>query len=511
LPIKLYPFQAEDYRTIVDRFKLRAYVGHDPGLGKTVLSLQAVKDHAPGVTVVVCPAGAKEHWKIESYKHIGRRTETLYGEKPRKLEGGRRIYVLNYDILRFWVDELKALRPDLVIIDEAQKIKNPGAKCSKAAKRLCRRVGKVLMLSGTPMPNRSIELWFPISILKPELFPSATDYGVRYCAGVKRYGYWDFSGNSNSSELNQILINEVMVRRKKEDVLKDLPPLTTSVEPFQLPPAAQREYQHAVNNFLEWLATKDKSKARRAIGQEEITKLGYLLRLAAMLKAPQVIDWVKDFLATGQKLILFCVHHDFVNLVHSKFKAESLVVTGDTPMNLRQTIFNRFNDDPKVRLLIGNIQAAGTFWSCRSTSSVALGELVWVPGDVKQAIDRVRGIKRGTGKPVTAYYLTAAGTIEDKLCEVLERKAKAQDVVIDGKRSVDLQLFTYLIEALKKAGKTYEKIKTKENLPRSHKAAILEKRRKSWLPKRGSLKGGKLGTRRGLPLNRKRSPWPRRN
>jgi hypothetical protein len=136
---------------------------------------------------------------------------------------------------------------------------------------------------------------------------------------------------------------------------------------------------------------------------------------------------------------------------------------------------------------------------------------VWVPGDVKQAIDRVRGIKRGTGKPVTAYYLTAAGTIEDKLCEVLERKAKAQDVVIDGKRSVDLQLFTYLIEALKKAGKTYEKIKTKENLPRSHKAAILEKRRKSWLPKRGSLKGGKLGTRRGLPLNRKRSPWPRRN
>lgn len=508
--IKLYPFQAEDYKIIVNRFNLRAYVGFEPGLGKTVISIKAVLDHVTGPTLVVAPAGAKVHWSREFAAHVGKRADILGGRKPAPLSGkGSPVYVINYENLWAWKEVMRELRPEMVIIDEAQRIKDPNAKCSRAAKEICRlaHVPKIMMLSGTPMPNRPIELWFPVSILRPDLFPSMIDYGKIYCAGVKRFGYWDFSGSSNEKELNTILINEVMVRRKKVDVLAQLPSLTSVVMPFDLRPSDRREYDKARGNFLDWLATKDKKKARNAIGQEEVTKLGYLLRLAAMLKVPDVVAWVKEFLESGEKLILFCHHHDFVDAVHEKFEDVSLVVTGDTPMRLRQTIFDRFNDDPSVKLLIGNIQAAGVFWSCRSTSTVAFGELDWVPGNIVQAIDRVRGIKRGTGKPVTAYYLTAANTIEDKLCEVLERKTAVLDAVIDGKKSGDLELFTYLIEALKREGRPAP-IRAKKKEPSPPKKGKLP-----WPLKKRSplLKGGKSATARRRPFpTRKRSPWPRR-
>lgn len=877
MSIKLYPFQAEDYKIIVNRFNLRAYVGFEPGLGKTVISIKAVLDHVTGPTLVVAPAGAKVHWSREFAAHVGKRADILGGRKPAPLSGkGSPVYVINYENLWAWKEVMRELRPEMVIIDEAQRIKDPNAKCSRAAKEICRlaHVPKIMMLSGTPMPNRPIELWFPVSILRPDLFPSMIDYGKIYCAGVKRFGYWDFSGSSNEKELNTILINECfpadvsvqcrhgrvpigelvekqlnvevlsydhetaqvcwrkvvahakrerpsrlirivhesgelictpnhpiwgedkyhraeaivpgfplsvlpqaengqvpeqhdlrkvlldkmcregagvgrscnkeglpekmgpvatryakvpvvpsqiqaggktgpllllplpstksgaeaegqkgqaspdrdeevfplsqhhtkvrqeilpngtgmerdqvllqqvriqgqmgsntksqevatihqnilgsrevairfgmegqqdrspnpnseggrnlserqtlrglgrpclqgsetsnrggranpqtstpagarqmegasaktsrvvsvevlqqgdrhwpnesgqedsvydievegthnffaegvlvhncMVRRKKVDVLAQLPSLTSVVMPFDLKPADRREYDKARGNFLDWLATKDKKKARNAIGQEEVTKLGYLLRLAAMLKVPDVVAWVKEFLESGEKLILFCHHHDFVDAVHEKFEDVSLVVTGDTPMRLRQTIFDRFNDDPSVKLLIGNIQAAGVFWSCRSTSTVAFGELDWVPGNIVQAIDRVRGIKRGTGKPVTAYYLTAANTIEDKLCEVLERKTAVLDAVIDGKKSGDLELFTYLIEALKREGRPAP-IRAKKKEPSPPKKGKLP-----WPLKKRSplLKGGKSATARRRPFpTRKRSPWPRR-
>lgn len=512
--LKLLPFQGEDYKTVVRRFKCRALVAWSQGLGKTVVSIKLMLDHVEGNIVVVCPAGAKEMWRRAIASFTGRQAHVLDGRKPYELRSKRQIYIVNYDILglpshqrKTWTQALRRIKPELVVVDEIQYVKESKAKRSRACKELCRGVDKVLGLSGTPMPNKVIELWYPLSIIKPGLFSSYVEFGQLYCAGKKVFGYWDFSGCSNPQELNTILRNEVMVRRRKEDVLDQLPPLTTTVEPFVLPPAALREYTEARTDFLNWLAKKDRKKANRAVGQEEITKLGYLKRLAAMLKLPAVIDWIRDFLLGDQKLIVYCIHHDFVNGLHAAFKDVSVVVTGKTPAKLRQSIFDKFNEDPKCRLLIGNIQAAGVFWSCRSASTVAHGEMSWIPADHAQGIDRVRGIKRGTGRPVMEYFLVASGTIEDKLCEILERKTGNIDAVIDGKRSSDMRVFSLLIEALKKEGMPVPEKKVKKVPPVKLKKL---KARNPWLPKSSSPRRGKLPFSFARSRSRKSLPWRRR-
>jgi SWI/SNF-related matrix-associated actin-dependent regulator 1 of chromatin subfamily A len=101
---------------------------------------------------------------------------------------------------------------------------------------------------------------------------------------------------------------------------------------------------------------------------------------------------------------------------------------------VRQALFDAFNDDPRVPLFLGQIQAAGVGWSCRGAADVANLEISWCPGDHVQGGGRVSGIRRGTGQPVTHWWLVAEGTVDEDLLGIVQRKSRTMDAVLDGKR-----------------------------------------------------------------------------
>lgn len=462
---KPYPFQLHDLKR-VERWNGRAIVGWEMGLGKTPFSLWYAKRNITGPIVVICPAIAKEHWRRQARQHIGKNAHVLYGRTPHvtKLPKGSNIWIVNFDILgvpgpnvRTWSSILSKLRPELVIIDECHNIKEMHSQRSIGTGVVCEHAPHILALSGTPLVNRPIELYYVLSLVRPGMFPSRWTYGLRYCALHKGNRGYDYSGASNIPELHRKLTDPkagVMVRRRKEEVLKDLPELQTTVVPVRLAPKDQAEYDRARDDFLSWLGEKSKHKMMRALGSEGICRITYLKQLVAELKLKIVGDWIDEYLEeTGEKLLVFGIHRKVLQPLHERFKKISVLVDGRLTGINRQLTLDQFNDNDRIRLFFGNIIAGGVVWSCTSANNTMFPEFDWVPGNHSQAADRVRGLGRGTGKKNNVWYLAALNTMEIRLCEVLQKKSKIIAGVLDGKDVGDLDVYNQVIASMYKESK----------------------------------------------------------
>lgn len=377
--------------------------------------------------VVVCPASLKWQWQAEVDKVLGWKSMVCEGTKSVPLHG--RVTIINYDVLGGWLEAFKKLKPSLVILDECQYIMNPKAKRTKHVAKLCKGIPHVLALSGTPLVNRPIELFPTLNILQPDTFSSRFKFGIDYCAGKRNHWGWEFKGATKTKELNKLLTDTCMVRRRKEDVLSELPDKIHQVIPVDL--QSEHVYRVAEADFIEWLRKRDPKAAERALRAEAITKAGCLLRLAARLKCKSVVDWINNWLTdTDDKMIVFAVHRKMIEALQRRLAAKSVVIDGSVTGRDRNEAVLQFQGDPTTRLLIGNIQAAGVGLNLIAASSVALAELPWQPGAVAQAIDRAHRI--GQTRCVNVYYLVARGTAEEKRCRIISKKQEVLSAVLDG-------------------------------------------------------------------------------
>ena len=444
----LYPFQREG----VERMKAlggRVLLADSPGLGKGPQCLFYAKEERCRPTIVVCPASLKWHWQTEAARHVGLRAEVLEGRTPPKRGLGALppLIILNYDILSGWVELLRELEPSLVILDECQATQSRKSQRTKAAKYLCHKVERVIAASGTPMMNRPADLFPTLNILRPDLFPSWNAYAQTHCNPKRgRFG-WDYSGASRLEELNA-KIAPFMIRRRKEEVLEDLPAKIRGVIPLDI--EDRNQYVQARDDFRRWLKKNPVLNSTNRV--EASTQLGHLKRLAARLKLKAVFGFVDDFLARGQKLVLFAIHKSIVKALKDRYGLRCVVVNGDVVGVNRQRAVDRFKHDRKCVLFVGNIRAACAGWSCNVTSHVAFAEIEWVPALHAQAEDRVRGIGRGTGGTCYAHYLVARGTIEERLCAMIQKKqTDVIDVAIDGGEVHEtLDLYDELLRELRR-------------------------------------------------------------
>ena len=239
-----------------------------------------------------------------------------------------------------------------------------------------------------------------------------------------------------------------MIRRLKKDVLNDLPNKTRDVVPLDIEKPA--EYRKANKDFINWLKEKSVSKALKAAKAEKMVQMGYLKRLAAQLKMKQAIAWVDNFLeSSDNKLVIFATHKSVIKKIHERYKDISVVVDGSVSGKKRKWAVNLFQENKKIRLFIGNIKAAGTGLTLTAASDLAFLELDWVPGTHTQAEDRIHRI--GQTEHSNIYYLIAKGTIEEKLCGVIQEKQKVISNVLDGKAKFNqLDVFDLLSKELLK-------------------------------------------------------------
>ena len=450
-----YSYQVKDVRQL-HRFKGRCLLANEMGLGKSLTSLLYVH-RRPELrpVIIICPASLKWNWQREASIHFAMRAEVLEGMKPPPnggFLGKPQFIIINYDILGPWIPYLQSLKPQVIIIDECQALQSRSTKRTRFTRLLCREVPHVIALSGTPLSNRPAEMWPTLNILRPDLFPSFHPYGNRYCGPRRTFWGTEYKGATHLPELHSLLLKEVMIRRRQIDVLSQLPKKRRSV--ITLPLSNVKEYQHARDNFLDWMGERNPSKLYGAAKAEGVTQLGYLKRLAAQLKMPYVLDWIKYFLEESEgKLVLFAIHKKIISELAEAFGNIHVIVDGSVTGKHRQLAVDKFQNNKNTRLFIGNIDAAGKGLNLTAAHDVAFAEMSWRPADHLQAEKRCHRI--GTKSFVQIRYLVAQGTIEEKLAKINQEKQKVLNAVMDGSSNGEhLDIFDQLVKELRKERET---------------------------------------------------------
>lgn len=431
----LYPYQKKGVR-LIQQFDGKVLLADEMGLGKSLQALAYLKISKNYPAVVICPSSAKWVWKNEARKHLNMASKIIEGQTVRDIKNIHKykLIIINYDILIYWLDYLKQINPQLIIIDEVHLQKNRKAKRTKAIQQLTKGKKHIIAISGTPLLNRPSELFTTLKLLWPYKFYSFWNYAFRYCKPFQSRWGWNFNGAENLEELHGILKQIGMIRRLKADVLKELPDKIRTV--VQLPICKKSEYYDAVNNFLDWLGKQDPNKAERAARAEKLVKIGYLKRLAAKLKMKYVIQWVENFLEdSNEKLVLFCCHKNIIKRLQKHFPKNSVFIDGSVKSKDRDIAVQKFQTDPSVRLFFGNIKAAGEVITLTAAATLAFVELDFVPAKHAQAEDRIHRI--GQKSVTNFYYLVAKGTIEEHLCEIIQEKQKVISAVLDGDDSIN--------------------------------------------------------------------------
>jgi len=447
---QLMPFQREGLKFLHAKDG-RALIGDEMGLGKTIQALAYIHtrpDLRPAL--VICPASLKLNWAQEAAVACPELKTSLISGKTQGRLPTADIHIINYDIVADRFNNIVESDIKLMILDEAHYLKNRKAKRTKAilgkGKKApgLSRVEKIIALTGTPILNRPVEIYPVAKTLAPNDIPPFMTFAHKYC-GAKHNGFgWDFNGSSNTKELHDLLTSTIMIRRTKAEVLKDLPEKTRSVIPIEMSATAVHEYEQAKAHFLKWLATVDPEKVSAAQRAEVLVQFQTLKRLAARGKWAATIDWLKDALNTGSKILVFAIHHDAVDSLMDALKSYIPVkIDGRDSQEARNAAVSRFQDDPACRVFVGNIKAAGVGLTLTAASAVAFTELGWTPGEHIQAEDRAHRI--GQKNAVNVYYLIAKDTIEEDIAALLDNKQKVLNAVLDGTGTAQESLLTELL------------------------------------------------------------------
>lgn len=432
--------------------------GDEMGLGKTIQVIGLINaDEYTRRVLVICPKSLVLNWVKELRKWLTRQMPVA---RVGWEHSDTAVVVASYEEVKKYQEHLTK-GWDLVAVDEAHLVKNVQTQRSKAVRAVSADARRRVALTGTPIVNRPMELFPILALVAPnEWNPKGVDdkgklrgafaFGIRYAGGYKARWGWDFTGSTNREELNDKLRATCMVRRLKKDVLKDLPPKRRQIVPLQVDGAAaaveaEREAWAEQEEMLEdararaELARASDDPEDYATAAKDLANLSMVAFAAisrvrhatALKKVPAVIEHVRAALEDNdEKIILFAHHHDVIDQLKTGLtEFAPLVLTGDTEVNARQEYVERFQTDPRHRVFIGNIQAAGVGITLTASSHVVFAELSWVPGEVSQAEDRAHRI--GQDNSVLVQHLVLDGSLDSDMVATIVEKQRVMDDVLD--------------------------------------------------------------------------------
>ncbi len=435
-------------------------IADEMGLGKTIQAIGTINLDANAKNIlVICPASLKLNWARELAKWLvlPRKTEILNGKESEKQS---EIYIVNYDILskHDWLAEKEW---DIVVCDEAHYAKNPKAARTKACLSILRKAKKKIMLTGTPIMNRPVELQTILAALGCDFAQNWIGYVTKYCDGYRSKWGWDVKGASNLDDLQEKLRSTVMIRRLKKDVLVDLPAKTrqiieipttgfsavlkaeekvmSSYEEKRKELAALKKQAEAQKDDASFAAKIDALKTSMQIAFAEIARVRHETALA---KTGFTIDYITDMLESENKIILFCHHQDVLDQIFQAFPGIAVKFTGAMSAEEKQKSVDRFQSDPACKIFVGSIMAAGTGITLTAASTVIFHELALTPGAMSQAEDRAHRI--GQQGNVLVQHLVVDGSIDSSIAKMLKAKQeiieKSLDRTVDANEEIEIGL-----------------------------------------------------------------------
>ena len=428
----------------------RCFIADDMGLGKTlqaIATLEYVRDSYPAV--VVCPPNLVLNWQKEYEKWLpDRKVVTVTDRKTFPEHKDFDVLVIGYSNINHWQKQIKDFRS--FVFDESHYIKSPTSQRTKAAIKIARtapRQGIVLCLTGTPVTNRPAEYASQLDVLgKLNTFGGLWGFYRRYCGAFRdRFGQWNISGNSNLDELNEKLRGNCYIRRTKEQVLKDLPPVRHANIIVAGNPTQMAEYRKAERDIVEYLVERAKQIALelgtspgsaavvakiKAEANEHLVRISVLRRLAAKAKMDSVVEFIESHKEAGLKVVVAAHHRDVVDEIANKFGG--LKIQGGMLVEEVEAAKSRFQEESTedAPVIVLSIQAAKTGHTLTASQDVLFVELPWTPADVDQTYSRCHRL--GQKGSVTATYLLCEGTVDEEIYNLISRKRGVVNAATDG-------------------------------------------------------------------------------
>jgi len=415
--LPLYKYQEEGIDTlfsIVTQRKERAAMLCDPpGAGKTPQAIGLMNQLCAKTAVIVCPASLRENWRREILKWSKTTLNTQVIETSKdELVGD--VLILSYNMATRLQEQICKKSYDILILDESHYCKSASAQVSRVILvMLWAKCRYRLLMTGTPLPNgRAVEGFTCFSRCDSDNFGSWDKYKARYCIEEKSRWGVSYPRSKNLEELRRIS-SDFMVRRKKEDVLGQLPGIVRQNIYLTIPEVESICAEEDV----------DVDKILQAIENGvplEGDAIATVRRKISELKTPHVVQAIEDALEEVERLVVFVHHRGLFDHLIDNF--DSIVgINGLTPAPERQYAVDSFQSGD-VRIFLASLKAANTGLTLTKASTLIMAEYDWVPSTNEQAEGRIYRVSQD--EICRIKYLVAADTLDEKVLKILQRKQK---------------------------------------------------------------------------------------
>ena len=438
----LRPYQQEGFQWLhrCAAWGVGACLADDMGLGKTIQALALLTDRAKlGPALVIAPASVCRNWMAETKKFAPTLNPILFGEGNReetiKKASKKDLIIVTYDLMTRERATFTDKKFATIILDEAQAIKNRATKRSEAAMEL--QADFKIIMTGTPVENHLGELWNLFQFANPGLLGSLDNFTQRFAIPIER------DKDDDRREQLRRLLQPFILRRKKGEVLKDLPEKTEITLTAALSTEERAFYEALRRNALEKIAMDDSHG-----GQKHLKILAEIMKLRRAACHPKLADSnaafvgsaklelfteiVSELLANGHKALVFSQFVGHLKLLEDYLKQQKIAyqyLDGSTPLAKRQQRIDAFQAGEGDIFLI-SLKAGGTGLNLTKADYVLHMDPWWNPAVEDQATDRAHRI--GQERPVTVYRLVAEGTIEEQILQLHEKKRDLADSLLTG-------------------------------------------------------------------------------
>lgn len=458
-------------------------LGDQPGVGKT-LSAMAYAAKNKLKTLVICPASLKLNWRNE-IKEFTNENSFVYKYKAKKkskdilhTQDESIFHIINYESLDTYLkfeykhkcknkkckwecDDLEKaytvcpgctlrgtitskingvigfgdkagimLDPanyDLVVLDEAHYIKSPTANRTKLIKKAFLDVPKKILISGTAIKNRPMELFSLLNFLDGKDWNNSHAFGVRYAAGFDGPWGWDFGGASNLDELFT-RISSFFLRRLKKDVLKFLPPKTFTNIPLELSEAEYREYKKVEKGIVEQINAETGETTETLT--HHLANIHKLKMFTSKIKVNNAIEMIQDIIDADEKVVVFSQYVDIANKIKEHFGDTAVIFTGKNNITEKQAAVDGFQKNNKIKIFSGTIGAAGVGITLTAASKLIFVDSAWSPSDMEQASDRIHRAS-STASNIQIIKFICEDTIDEDIEDLLLEKERVIGKALD--------------------------------------------------------------------------------
>lgn len=424
-------------------------IADDMGLGKTIQVISLIlklkeENRIKGQSLVVCPTTLLGNWVKELHGFAPSLNVSVYHGPDRKLDEKADIIITTFAVLRIDIEEIKKKSWGLLVIDEAQNIKNPDTSQTLAVKSL--KAEFKIAMTGTPVENRLTELWSIFDFINKGYLGSLREFQKRYAVPIEKFK------QTNRAEKLKLSISPFVLRRLKTDksVISDLPEKVVLDEYCYLSKTQAALYESTLNSIMGQIAEAQGINRRGMIFKlitalKQICNHPFQYKKSGEMtkdvsgKCDKFISVLDGILQNKEKSVVFTQYKEMgkilVPIVQNELSTTPLFFHGSLNTAQREAMLKQFQEDDESRIMILSLKAGGTGLNLTNATNVIHYDLWWNPAVEDQATDRTYRI--GQKNNVMVHRLITLGTFEEKIDEMIKKKKELVNMaVFEGEKTI---------------------------------------------------------------------------